>query len=160
MSLLLPFKFPASRKYNTILNSCATTTITMHVRAGKALFYVIMHKVYRTPFERLGSIGFDWLLVRFHSIDYAGSRYLAVTLTCCLQLLGAGLKYFKQSKTCTLQTYSVQNIWQTMKTKWSNHVTCILYLIPGTLLSQCFAELQWADLSGLQQEMGFPQQAL
>ena len=27
----------------------------------------------RTPIERLGSNGFDWFLVRFRSIDYAGS---------------------------------------------------------------------------------------
>ena len=27
----------------------------------------------RTPIERLGSIGFDWFLVRFRSISYAGS---------------------------------------------------------------------------------------
>ena len=27
----------------------------------------------RTAIERLGSIGFDWFLVRFRSIDYAGS---------------------------------------------------------------------------------------
>ena len=35
-------------KYNAImiLDSCVTTTTTMHVRAAKALFYVIMHKVY------------------------------------------------------------------------------------------------------------------
>ena len=26
----------------------------------------------RTPIERLSSIGFDWFLVRFRSIDYAG----------------------------------------------------------------------------------------
>ena len=28
----------------------------------------------RTPIERLGSIGFDWFLVRFRSISYAGTR--------------------------------------------------------------------------------------
>ena len=27
----------------------------------------------RTPIERLGSIGFDWFLVRFRSISYAGT---------------------------------------------------------------------------------------
>ena len=26
----------------------------------------------RTPIEQLGSIGFDWFLVRFRSIDYVG----------------------------------------------------------------------------------------
>ena len=46
MSALLPFKIPAPRKYDAILNSCVTTTTIMHVRATKALFYVIMHKVY------------------------------------------------------------------------------------------------------------------
>ena len=46
MSALLPFKFPASRKYDAILNSCVTTTTTMHVRAAKASLYVIMHNVY------------------------------------------------------------------------------------------------------------------
>ena len=47
MSAFLPFKFPASGKYDAILDSCVTTTTTMHVRAAKALFYVIMHKVYK-----------------------------------------------------------------------------------------------------------------
>ena len=46
ISALLPCKFPALEKYDTILNSCVTATTTMHVRAAKALFYVIMHKVY------------------------------------------------------------------------------------------------------------------
>ena len=34
----------------------------------------------QTPIEPLGSIGFDWFLVRFHSIDYAGlpSTFLLV----------------------------------------------------------------------------------
>ena len=45
MSALLPFKFPASGKY-AILNSFVTTTPIMHVQAAKALFDVIMHKVY------------------------------------------------------------------------------------------------------------------
>ena len=38
--------FPLRRKSDAILNSCVTATTTMHVRAAKALFYVIMHKVY------------------------------------------------------------------------------------------------------------------
>ena len=46
MSAFLPFKFPASGKYDAVLDSCVTTATTMHVRAAKALFYVIMHKVY------------------------------------------------------------------------------------------------------------------
>ncbi|CAH3171485.1 unnamed protein product [Porites lobata] len=46
LSAFLPFKFAASGKYNAILDSCMTTTTTMHVQAAKALFYVIMHKVY------------------------------------------------------------------------------------------------------------------
>ena len=46
MSALLPFKFPVSRKYDAILDSFVTTTPTMHVRAAKALFDDIMHKVY------------------------------------------------------------------------------------------------------------------
>ena len=46
MSALLPFKFPASGKYDAILDSFVTTTTTMHVRAAKVLFYVILHKVY------------------------------------------------------------------------------------------------------------------
>ena len=41
MSALLPFKFPASGKYNAILDSFVATTTTMHVRAAKVLFYVI-----------------------------------------------------------------------------------------------------------------------
>ena len=43
MSALLPFKFPG--KYDAILDSFVTTTPTMHVRAAKPLFDVIMHKV-------------------------------------------------------------------------------------------------------------------
>ena len=39
-------KFSASGKYDAILDSFVTTTPTMHVRAAKALFDVIMHKVY------------------------------------------------------------------------------------------------------------------
>ena len=35
MSALLPFKFPASGKYDAILDSFVTTTRTMHVRAAK-----------------------------------------------------------------------------------------------------------------------------
>ena len=46
ISALLPFRSPASGKYDAILNSCGTTTSTMHVRAAKALLYVVMHKVY------------------------------------------------------------------------------------------------------------------
>ena len=45
MSALLLFKFPASGKYDAILDSFVTTAPTMHVRAAKALFDVIMHKV-------------------------------------------------------------------------------------------------------------------
>ena len=47
-SALLPFKFPASGKYDTILDLLATTTPTIHLRTAKALFDVIMHKVYYT----------------------------------------------------------------------------------------------------------------
>ena len=46
MSALLPLKFSAPGKYDAILNSYVTTTTIMHVRPAKALFYVIMHKVY------------------------------------------------------------------------------------------------------------------
>ena len=46
MSTLLSFKFPASGKDDAILDSFMTTTPTMHVRAAKALFDVIMYKVY------------------------------------------------------------------------------------------------------------------
>ena len=46
ISALLPFKFPALGEYDAILDSFVTTTPTMHVRAAKALFDVIMHKVY------------------------------------------------------------------------------------------------------------------
>ena len=46
MSALLRFKFPASEKYDAILDSFVTTTPTMHVRATKASFDVIMHKVH------------------------------------------------------------------------------------------------------------------
>ena len=45
MSALLPFKFTVSEKYDAILDSFVTTTTTMHVRAAKALFDLIMHKV-------------------------------------------------------------------------------------------------------------------
>ena len=38
--------FQASGKYGVILDSFVTTTPTMHVRAAKALFDVIMHKLY------------------------------------------------------------------------------------------------------------------
>ena len=46
MSAFLPFTLLASGEYDAILDSCVTTTTTMHVRAAKALFYVIMYKVY------------------------------------------------------------------------------------------------------------------
>ena len=46
MSVLLPFKFACFGKYDAIFDSFVTTTTTMHVLAAKALFYVIMHKVY------------------------------------------------------------------------------------------------------------------
>ena len=46
MIALLPFKFPASGKYDAMLDSYVSTTPTMHVRAAKALFEIIMHKVY------------------------------------------------------------------------------------------------------------------
>ena len=46
MTALLSFKFPASGKYDGILNVFVTTTPTVRVRAVKALFDVIMHKVY------------------------------------------------------------------------------------------------------------------
>ena len=38
MSVLLPFKIPASGNYDAILNSCVTTTTTKHIRAAKAIF--------------------------------------------------------------------------------------------------------------------------
>ena len=44
MLALLPFKIPASGKYDAILDSFVTTTPTMHVRAAKSLFDVTMHK--------------------------------------------------------------------------------------------------------------------
>ena len=50
VSALLPFKFPASRKYDVTLDSYVTTTTIMHVRAAKTLFYVIMHTVSMCPF--------------------------------------------------------------------------------------------------------------
>ena len=43
---LLQFKFPTLGKYDAILDSFMTSTPTMHIRAAKALFDVIMHKVY------------------------------------------------------------------------------------------------------------------
>ena len=46
MSALLPFKFLALRKYDAILDLFVTTIPTMHVQAAKALFDVIMHKIY------------------------------------------------------------------------------------------------------------------
>ena len=46
-SVLLRFKFPASEKYDAILDSFVTTTLTVHVPATKASFDVIMHKVNR-----------------------------------------------------------------------------------------------------------------
>ena len=46
MSVLLRLKFAASGKYYALLDSFLTTTPTMHVQAAKALFAVIMHKVY------------------------------------------------------------------------------------------------------------------
>ena len=46
MSALLALKFPASGNYDAILDSLVTTTPTMHVRAAKALFDVIMNKIY------------------------------------------------------------------------------------------------------------------
>ena len=51
MSALLPFKFPASGKYDAILDSFVTTTTTMHVQAAKALFHVIIDKVYWWPLQ-------------------------------------------------------------------------------------------------------------
>ena len=45
MSALLPFKFPASGKYEAILDSFVTKTPTMHVRAAKELLDVVMHMV-------------------------------------------------------------------------------------------------------------------
>ena len=45
MSALLPFKFPASGKYDVILDSFVNTTPTMHVQTAKVLFDVTMHKV-------------------------------------------------------------------------------------------------------------------
>ena len=45
MSALLPFKFPTLGKY-VILDLFMTTTSTIHIRAAKALFGAIMHKVY------------------------------------------------------------------------------------------------------------------
>ena len=42
----LSFKFPASGKHDAILDSFLTTTTKMHVRVEKALFYVVIHKVY------------------------------------------------------------------------------------------------------------------
>ena len=50
MSALLPFKCPPA-----LLDSFVTTTPTMHVRAAKALFDVIIHKVYNA----LNSLHFD-----------------------------------------------------------------------------------------------------
>ena len=44
MSALLSFKFPASGKYDAILDSIVTTTPTMHDDAAKTLFDVIMQK--------------------------------------------------------------------------------------------------------------------
>ena len=38
-------KFPASGKYDVILDSFVAITPTMHVRGEKALFDVIMHKI-------------------------------------------------------------------------------------------------------------------
>ena len=46
ISALLPLKFLASGKYDAILSSYVTTTTAMHIRPAKALFDVIMHKVY------------------------------------------------------------------------------------------------------------------
>ena len=62
MSALLPFKFPASGKYDAILDSFVTTTTTMQVQAAKALFYVIMHKV--LWFKKLHFLDKFWLARR------------------------------------------------------------------------------------------------
>ena len=45
-SVFRPFKFLASEKHDDILDSFVTAAVTMFVRARKALFYVIMRKVY------------------------------------------------------------------------------------------------------------------
>ena len=63
MSTLLPFKFPASGKYDAILNSFVTTTTTMHVQARKALFYVIMHKVYSMAILRLNCGCLQYIII-------------------------------------------------------------------------------------------------
>ena len=57
MSALVSFKFPASGKYDAILDSFVTTTTKMHVRATKALFDVIMHKVYCMVFAKAKIFG-------------------------------------------------------------------------------------------------------
>ena len=61
MSVLLPFRFPASGKYNAILDSFVTTTTTPHVRAAKALFDVITHKVYSNTTVPLSMRVYKWV---------------------------------------------------------------------------------------------------
>ena len=84
MPALLPFKFPASGKYNPILDSFVTTTPTMHVRAAKALFDVIMHKVYS-----------GIILTFFPAHSIIKESYLLLTLG---QLTNLSVRTFKLSR--------------------------------------------------------------
>ena len=51
MSALPSLKFLASGKYNAILDSFVTTTLTMRGQAAKTLFVVVMHKAYSTEIQ-------------------------------------------------------------------------------------------------------------
>ena len=61
LSALLPYNFPASGKYDAILDSFVTTTPTMQVRSAKALFDVITQKVYYDWRQRKTQIA-SWVL--------------------------------------------------------------------------------------------------
>ena len=57
----------------------------------------------RTPIERLGLIGFNWVLVRFRSIDYAGKEAWVESMACpeeysaCLYVSLKQIKYIKDT---------------------------------------------------------------
>ena len=67
MLALLPFKFPASGKYNAIFDLFVTATTTIHVRAAKELFDIILHEVY-------------FLKVQWHSMKVSFRNFCFIVL--------------------------------------------------------------------------------
>ena len=67
-------KFPASGKYGAILDSCVTTTTTMHVRAAKELLTSLCIRSITQPYTTLR---YPAQTIRIAQTDWTATRYLS-----------------------------------------------------------------------------------